>query len=295
MTAAPRLWIALLCLAAPLPALAQDDEDNADASRTQAGAFLKEGNALMDAKKYAEALQRFESAHHVFPSPKIFFSIAEAHDKLQAYARAAQYYQRFVDEADDAPEKLVARAKQRLAALEPYIGRISLSCEEDGVTVSIDGEEIGETPLRPQWAKAGPHKVSGKKAGFLPFETSVTVKVGEKKTVMLLVEPSEEAPAPTPEPVASPEPEPSPTPVAVVPPPSSLVSSAEPQIVDKPTDVAAQRQSGEGGVSGWLWVGLGAAAVAGAVVAIVLVTQTGNPFLPSGELPSSALSDWQHK
>lgn len=277
-------------LLAALPAVAQEEEESD--GRAEAGALLKEGNALLDQKKFAEALQRFEGAYRVFRSPKIFFSIAEANDKLQAYARAAQYYQRFVDEADDAPEKLVARAKQRLAALEPYIGRISVSSEEDGVTVTIDGEVIGETPLRPQWAKAGAHKVSAQKQGFLPFETSVSVTVGQKKTVMLMLEPSSE-PTPEPEivPEASPSPEPPPPSPSPVDPPKLLVSS-EPQIVDKPTDVAAKK-SEEGGVSGWLWVGLGAAAVAGAVVSIVLVTQGGNSFLPSGELGSSSINDWQ--
>ena len=292
MNGALRLGIAVWLLL-PITASAQEEEETeADDARVRAGAMLKEGNALMDAKKYADALQRFESAYRLFGSPKIFFSIAEAHDKLQVYARAAQYYQRFVDEADDAPEKLLARAKQRLQSLEPYIGRISLSCEEDGVSVTIDGEPVGDTPLRPQWAKAGPHKVAGKKAGFLPFESTVVVKPGEKKTVMLLVEPEEEVPAPSPEAPVAPSPEPTPSPTAA--PLPAVVASSEPQIVDKPTDVAANRAD-EGGISGWWWVGLGAAAVAGGVVAAVLATQSGNPFLPSGELPSSALSDWQHK
>jgi len=285
-----RSWLAMTLLFAVLPAAAQE-EDEGD-GRAEAGALLKEGNGLLDQKKFAEALQRFEGAYRVFKSPKIFFSIAEANDKLQNYARAAQYYQRFVDEADDAPEKLGARAKQRLAALEPYIGRIAVSAEEDGVTVTIDGEVIGETPLRAQWAKAGSHKVSAQKQGFLPFETAVSVTAGQKKTVMVLLEPSSES---TPEPEIVPEvspppasPSPSPSPAE----PPKLLVSTEPQIVDKPTDVAAKASTDEG-VSGWLWVGLGAAAVAGAVVSIVLVTQGGNSFLPSGELGSTSINEWQ--
>ena len=49
-----------------------------DAQKEKAQALLREGSALYKQADFAGALQKFEAAYAVFPSPKLQFNIGQA-------------------------------------------------------------------------------------------------------------------------------------------------------------------------------------------------------------------------
>src|SRR2546429_264639 len=85
-----------LCLSAP--ARAQTSE-----ARERARALLAEGAKLFDDGDYEGALGKFEAAHRLVPSPKLYFNIGQAQRSLARDVEALEAFETFVAEAHDAP------------------------------------------------------------------------------------------------------------------------------------------------------------------------------------------------
>src|SRR5262245_35536866 len=114
----------LLLLVAQTPG---EDEDTAE-RKAEAGKHLQRGNQALEDGDPKEALAAYRAAYDAFPSPKIFFNMAEAHRELNELVEAANLYQRVI--AELAPEsELVATAKDKLAELDAQLGKISVNTE----------------------------------------------------------------------------------------------------------------------------------------------------------------------
>jgi hypothetical protein len=134
--------IALLAVAQP----AGDDEDTA-ARKAEAGRHLQRGNAALNDGDPNEALDAYRAAYDAFPSPKIFFNMAEAHRELGELVEAANLYQRLMAELPpDSP--LVQNAEEKLAELDHQLGRISVWTIPEGARIEIAGREAGASPVQ---------------------------------------------------------------------------------------------------------------------------------------------------
>ena len=277
----------MLTLALALMIAAQDDPDTdtpepevsaerARDDRAEAARLIGEGNALLDQDRPGEALKRFSEAYDLFGSPTILLSLAEAHLKLGNDVRAAEYYQRFLEEkAPKTAAKLVMLAEQRLEELAADLAVIKLETTVEGALVSLGDDPIGETPMPPQYLKPGLYRLSASKEGHVPFNITLDLAGGETRTVTmpLTLVPAAPPPKPSAKPTLAPT---APPPVLVAPPP-------------EPED------DGEPGVltSWWFWTTVGAVVAAGVTVGVVAGTSGGDSFVPGGELGLSGTSSWQ--
>lgn len=267
-------WALALMLAAQGAPPGDDAAEGDDAARTEGGedragaaALISEGNKLLDAGRAKEALERFNDAYELFSSPTIYVSIAEAHLKLGNDVRAAEFYQRFLEEkAPGTAAKLVMLAEQRLEELATELAVVKVETAVEGALVSIDDDPIGETPLPPQYMKPGLYRVGATKEGHVPFSTTVELASGETRSIPMALE------------LLPPPPEPK-----TAPPPPPLVAVAEPEPADS------------GSVLGrwWFWTAVGAAVAAGVTVGVVAGTSGGDSFVPGGELGLTGTSSWQ--
>lgn len=66
-------------------------------------------------------------------------------------------------------------------------GVIDVIASEAGARVSVDGQDLGQAPLRGVQVKGGPHVVSVEKPGFLPSNAQVEVDGGATKLALALV------------------------------------------------------------------------------------------------------------
>lgn len=246
-------------------------DDRAD-DRAAAAQLIREGNALLDEDRPSEALKRFSEAYDLFGSPTILMSIAEAYLKLGNDVRAAEYYQRFLEEkTPTTAAKLVILAEQRLEELAAELAIVKLETSVEGALVSIGDDPIGETPLPPQYLRAGSYRIGATKDGHVPFSVNVDLNSGETRTVALALEP---VPPELPPPV-----------VTAKPPP--LVVAAPPPVVDDDDDDSVLG-------SWWFWTAVGVVVVAGATVGVVAGTSSGgDTFVPGGELGLSGTSSWE--
>ena len=204
-------------------------------AKAQAQSLLREGTALFDRGEAAAALRKFEQAYAVFPSPKIWFDVGAAQRALDRPAEALQAFQRFLDEAPQAPAESRAEAKQAVATLMSALGRLTIVCPVSGADVSIDGKPAGVTPLAgPIWATPGQHQIAARREGMTPDVQDVAVTAGSEGTVTLVLRAAAPAAAPS---LAAPVPTERPSPAALVSPapPVGPSTAASPPAARPPT------------------------------------------------------------
>jgi len=205
---------ALLVLIATLlgAAIARADEDPKVLARNK----LVEGGDRLKAGEYTEALQLFEEAYALVPSPKIFYNFGLAYSNLGRASEAVDAFEKFLDEATDASPDTRANAERHRSYLLPKVASVTIHCDVNGAEISVDGRPQGTTPRKnPVRVDPGPHSVVVQKAPLPAFTQSIDAKAGERLTIeatLTVAPPPEPVAASKPEPVVAPPPSPPPAP-----------------------------------------------------------------------------------
>jgi hypothetical protein len=244
--------VVALGLPAGGPALVRAD-GNTD-GRVQAKALVVEGARLLRRGEAQTALQRFQSAYDLYPSPKIHFDFGLAYKTLGRPVEAVQAFQKFLADASDADREERMQAWRMLDELMRRVVSLELTCSESGAEIFLDGHPRGRTPRsEPLVLEPGVHELVVKAPGtdFLPYSQSLTAEAGKKVLVSIhLVH----APGRVP---ALPEPVPTAEPVALRP----EVITAPPA---RPTPAVPAYKRW------WFWAGVGVLAGAVATTAVLV-------------------------
>jgi hypothetical protein len=182
----PRSLRPLACLAALSGALAVLCMSPAPAQAADAEALIKEGKALLADKKIDEACQKFEEAQKASPGPAALIELGLCHEKQGKLATA---WAELVDAEADARKigraDLESRARGNNRALEPKLPRVTINAAKTpGLEIAIDGQKVDPGALgkgRP--VDPGEHKITASAPGYKPWETSVSLKTAERKSV----------------------------------------------------------------------------------------------------------------
>lgn len=210
------ILVSLLAQAAPAPATGAKLPP-----KERAQALLKEGSTLYKAADFAGALQRFEAAYAIYPSPKLQFNIAQADRELGRIVEAVEAFETFLVQAPDSPPELIAEARHSLAEMKPKLAQIRVEAL-GGAQVTVDSRSMGLTPIaRIIWVTPGRHRVTVNHPSYLSSSQDVTVSVGEIRTVVPKLSRVADAPV-------SPVPASPPPSVALTTPPAAPATSAPP-------------------------------------------------------------------
>jgi tetratricopeptide (TPR) repeat protein len=189
--------------------LAQSSDSTASAeAKAKAQSLLTEGSALYEKGDYADALDKFKQAFATYDSPKLLFNIGQANRDLGRPVEALEAFERFLIGALDAAPETIEDAKRSVEELQKKLGRLRVDCQTDNATISVDGKEVGLTPLpKLLWATTGRHQVTARHWSFPPAVEDVEVRAGSVQTVRMVMQvPSAQAPLANPaRPEASPE------------------------------------------------------------------------------------------
>jgi hypothetical protein len=250
------LFPAVLLLASvltPTPARADDEA---------AGRVLfVEASALMKKGEYGEACPKFEESVRQAYNINAHYFLAECREKQGKTATAWTTFLKVASKAKelgDAKREQVAR--KRAEALEPRLVRVRVlvAREVDGLEVRRDGHVVG----RPMWNTSVPTnpdetEFTASAPGYEPFRATFSL-VGEGKTVDVTI------PSLIRRAVAAAPPEPQPALTAEAP-----LASPAPVPTHAPAPAAKERGSGRS-TFGWVFGGVGVAALAGGgVLALV--------------------------
>ena len=181
MTLAPLLLLGLLAQVPESPATTQ--------AKAKAQLLLTEGSALYEKGDYADALEKFKAAFATYDSPKLLFNIGQANRDLGRPVEALEAFEQFLVGARDAAPETIEDAQRSIEELQKKLGRLRVDCQTDNATVSLDGKDVGLTPLaKLLWAVPGRHQVTARHWSFPPVIENVDVRVGTVQTVRIVLQ-----------------------------------------------------------------------------------------------------------
>jgi hypothetical protein len=153
------------------------------------GAFDR-ASTLFEDGDFRGARAEFERAHDLSNEPRILYNVAVCDKMLRKYTRAIESLERSLrDGGKQLPAEYVARTKETMAALAPYVSSVVISADQEGATVLVDGEPVGTTPLAgPLPIEVGEHLVSVRKSGYLDVPKRVRVTGGEVASASFTLE-----------------------------------------------------------------------------------------------------------
>ncbi len=176
--------ILAISLAAPLAASAQGASNQAAAQ-----ALFDEGRKLMEAGKFSEACPKLESSQKLDPGAGTLMNLAACYEKNGQTASAWVTYTDAATAAAARHPDWVETAKQRVAALEPKLCKLTIDvrAKASGLVVKRDGVALPDgssgvaIPVDP-----GKHTIDASAPGYTTFTTTVELEGdGAKDTVVV--------------------------------------------------------------------------------------------------------------
>lgn len=209
--------------------------------KATARALLREGTRLFNKGKHQDALDRFNRAYALFPSPKLLYNIAQAHQELGHPVEALTAFEGFLAQVQRPPARLAADVRRSVAGLQAQLAELQIQVDVAGAELSLDGRPLGVAPLPDSvWVTPGAHEIAARKHGFLPAKKAIDARAGGAQQVAITLPPLVKLTNVSSEPI----------PTRAVPP------------IYKRT---------------WFWVAVGAAVVAGTVAAVAWTAGGGKP------------------
>jgi len=146
---------------------------------------LVEGAELLKRREFQAALEHFQSAYELLPSPKIHYNIGLAYMGLGRNAEALEAFHAFLSEATDATGETVTSARMYKESLLQKICRLKVTADVTGALIGVDGKSYGATPRADEiLLDAGPHTLVVEKAGVgKPYSKSFDVLPGTSMTL----------------------------------------------------------------------------------------------------------------
>jgi len=192
--------LALSLLLAEGVARGQDREEE----RT---ALYKQGVALADAGRWAEAVQKFQQVVAIRSAAPALFTLGQAEEHVGHLARAAADYEKALAGATAASNQDVAAASQKaLDAVNPRVPRVVVRLgtnDEADAEATLDGASVAlGSPAR---VDPGEHQIVVRGSGGRAFERKVSLAEGQSVEVLVAFE--REAPVAPPVSTAPPAPE----------------------------------------------------------------------------------------
>jgi hypothetical protein len=177
-----------------LALLAQAGSPSSDPEvKARAQVILKQGAQLYQQGAFADAMEKFEQAYAIFPSPKLFFNIGQANRELGRQVEAVAAFEKFLAEAGDASPSLTSEAKRSVQELSPKIGKLLIDCPLSGAEVTVDGKPVGRTPITDLIrVMPGKHQVTATHPSAMPAIENVVVNAGTVETIVMRLRPLSE-------------------------------------------------------------------------------------------------------
>ena len=150
-------------------------------AKTAAKKLLAEGNELFLEHKYADALDRYRKAIARWDHPAIRFNVVRCLIQLDRPVEAAENLDLALKYgAAPLEEGVYAEAVAYQKLLVTQVGQVELACDQSGVVVTLDTEQVIACPGRTVRRVApGRHLVLGAKQGFQTRTEDVVVAGGK--------------------------------------------------------------------------------------------------------------------
>jgi hypothetical protein len=146
---------------------------------------------LVDQSDFQGALQQFKDAYAAKPHFVVWYNIAQAHISLGQPPEAIEALLRYLREGkDQIPSGKRLQVEAQIKSLEAFLGELEVTTEPSGAVLTVDGREVGRTPLsEPIRLAAGTHKIAASLDGRPTVERAVAIGQGRHHEVVLQLPP----------------------------------------------------------------------------------------------------------
>ncbi|HKO53304.1 MAG TPA: PEGA domain-containing protein [Polyangiaceae bacterium] len=177
------------------PAAAQDKKE-----LSKARAQFQRAIELEQAGNYSTALEQFRDVGQVRMTPQVRFHIASCEEKLGRLVTALGGYQLAFADADSVGGDFKAEVEAAVTRLEASIPKLVIvrGTGAEAAEIQLDGVALGASSVGvPVPLDPGPHSISAKAPGALPFSQTVTIAENEQKSVDVALTPEPQEPRPS--------------------------------------------------------------------------------------------------
>lgn len=251
----------------------------------ESSALIREGVMLRRAGDNAAALEVFQRAYALHPTPRAAAQIALAHQALGDWVEAEAKLMRVLEDRED---RWIARHRNvlemALQTIRDHLGTLHIEVNVEGAAIQVDGNHVGESPLADGLrAPAGTIELKVHAEGYAPVERAVQIPArGQVHEAVLLQRAHDATPSPSSGQVAT-------QPVDRAPPKVLPVSTQERAVPAGALSTSTATSTSARDDDGLLeqpvfWVGVGTAVVAAGVAAFVIANSEQEQPMLGGSL-----------
>lgn len=146
--------------------------------REEARKEFAAGQAADTRKDWQSAIEHYLRANDLVPHPFALFNIATDYERLGKLREAANWYERYLQSAEDAGDR--ERVQKLLREIAARPAQVQVRSIPDGGRVTIDGREVGATPFDGKLA-GGTHRITVERDGERQVR-DVRIEYGEPVT-----------------------------------------------------------------------------------------------------------------
>jgi tetratricopeptide (TPR) repeat protein len=176
--------LAVAVVLAAAPALAQDERPWAkgvsEEDQDAALAIYRDGNGFFDQSRYSEALSKYREALELWDHPSIRFNAGVCLVNMGEPVEAHEFFvasMRFDGKPHEPP--VLAQVKTYQTLLRGQLSTVTITSEQAGVRVILDGEELFVAPgSATRTVTPGQHQLTGSKKGFVARTEAVDARAG---------------------------------------------------------------------------------------------------------------------
>jgi hypothetical protein len=162
----------------------------------EADALIAKGLDLRRQEKPTDALDLFQRAHAIAPSPRTLGQMGLVEASLQRWADAEAHVTAAIATPNDPwVRKNRSFLDQALATARSHIGELEI-IGPAGTEISIDGKPVGSLPAIPVIRRSeGQVTVAASGAGFKDFTKTASIAGGARTSLAIVLDPVESRPA----------------------------------------------------------------------------------------------------
>src|SRR5688572_29785855 len=175
-----RLVAALMLCA--LPGLAGAADAPLGNDLELAKAHFRTGEIYYERGRFSDAAREFEEAYRLSQRAELLYNMGKSYDGGGDHARALGAYRRFMKAVLESPDRAIVQ--KRIEALSRLVGRVTITSDVEGASITLDGISVGTTPLpEPIEVNPGAHNVIASHEGHKTWKGPFVAAPGAPVTV----------------------------------------------------------------------------------------------------------------
>jgi hypothetical protein len=153
------------------------------ADEAHAAELKKQGDDLVHASKFREALQAYDDSFAIVPNPAIHYNRGRAFQSLEEFPAALDELEKFVATAPLELKARVPNLDKLMADIASHVATVVINCAVTGATVALGDKTIGTTPLPPFHAATGETAITVTAPGYAPYNQNAMLIAGSPATI----------------------------------------------------------------------------------------------------------------